>query len=136
MFYEVSPYYVLLEERHGSCPGMSRRVHAGFDVEIYGANVRNELAVRGPDPVYGLGCAELQKVSDKVSSHTSGSCLLEFIPAPSIVVIDTRSQAKVEATFRIRISHCRGLDQPAGPKEQHVLEEIENELHGLGITRR
>jgi hypothetical protein len=77
MFYEVSPYYVLLEERHGSCPGMSRRVHAGFDVEIYGANVRNELAVRGPDPVYGLGCAELQKVSDKVSSHTSGSCLLE-----------------------------------------------------------
>jgi len=38
--------------------------------------------------------------------------------------------------IRIRISHRRGGDQPAGLPEQHTLEEIENQLNGLGITRR
>jgi hypothetical protein len=35
-FYEVVPYYLLFEERHGSSSARTRRVQAGFDVEIYG----------------------------------------------------------------------------------------------------
>jgi hypothetical protein len=133
-FYEVLPYYVVLEERHGSFPAMTRRVQAGFDVEIYGVNIKGELVVPGPDPHYALGHAQLQKIVEKVSHDTS--CSVEVIPFPSTAVLDSRNHAQVQGMLRIRISHCRGLDQPAGLPEQHALEEVENRLHGVGIARR
>ena len=133
-FYEVLPHYVVLEERHGS--SAASRVQAGFDVEIYAANIKNDLALPGPDPNYAFGSAELQKVAESISHQATGSCSLEVISFPSTVVVDSQNDAKVEAMFRIRISHCRGLDQPAGPPEQHALEEVENQLHKLGVARR
>jgi hypothetical protein len=133
-FYEVLPYDVLLEERHGSFPAMTRRVQAGFDVDIYGVSVKNELTLPGPDPKYALAYSELQKLAKKLSHDTP--CSLEVIPFPSTAVIDIRNHAQVEGMLRIRISHWRGLDQPAGPPEQHALEEVENRLHGLGVARR
>ncbi len=134
-FYEVLPYYLLLEERHGSSSAVTRRVQAGFDVEIYGVNIKDEFMVPGPDPHYALGYAQLQKIVEKVSHRVDHSCSLEVIPFHSTFVLDSRNQT-VEAMIRIRISHRRGVDQPAGLPEQHTLEEIENQLHGLGITRR
>lgn len=134
-FYEVLPYYVLLEERHGSPSAVTRKVQAGFDVEIYGVNIRDELVMPGPDPHYALGYAQLQKIVEAVSHGVDHSCSLETIPFPSTFVLDSRNRT-VEAMIRIRISHWRGLDQPAALPEQHALEEIENQLHGLGITRR
>ena len=134
-FYEVLPYYLLLEERHGSSSAVNRRVQAGFDVEIYGVNIKDEFMVPGPDPHYALGYAHLQTIVEKISHHVDPSCSLEVIPFHSTFVFDSRNQA-VEAMIRIRISHRPGVDQPAGLPEQHTLEEIENQLHGLGITRR
>jgi hypothetical protein len=58
-------------------------------------------------------------------SMRTDSCSLEVIPSPSTVVFGSR---KMEATFRLRISHGRGLDQPAGLPEQRALEEVEKEL--------
>lgn len=109
-FYEVLPHYVVLEERHGS--SAASRVQAGFDVEICAANIKNDLALPGPDPDYALGSAELQKIAESISHQATGSCSLEVISFPSTVVVDSQNDAKVEAMFRIRISHCRGLDQP------------------------
>lgn len=134
VFYEVLPYYVMFEARHGGLA--PRRIQAGFDVEIYGANIKGELALPGPDPVYALGYAELQKIAEKVSRDAGGSCSVEVISFPSAVVVDSRDHAKVEAMFRIRISHSRGLDQPAGTAEQHALEEVEHQLRDLGVARR
>lgn len=134
-FYQVSPYYVLLEERHGSSPATPRRIQAGFDVDVYGQNIKNEVTFPGSDPDYALGCGELEKITERVSNHSSGSCCLEVIPFPSRVVFDSRNHA-AEATVLIRISHRRGLDQPAGVAEQHALEGLENQLSGLGIARR
>ena len=133
-FYEVLPYYLLLEARHGSSSAVTR-VQAGFDVEIYGVNIKDEFMVPGPDPHYALVYAQLQKIVEKVSHRVDHSCSLEVIPFPSTFVLDSRNQA-VEAMIRIRISHRRGVDQPAELPEQHTLEEIENQLHGLGIKRR
>jgi hypothetical protein len=133
-FYEVLPHYVMVEEKRGSFG--AKRVQAGFDVEIYAANIKNDLALPGPDPVYALGYAEFKKIAENVSQHASGSCSLEVISFPSTVVVDSRNDGKVEAMFLIRISHCRGLDQPAGLPEQHALEEVENQLHELGVARR
>ena len=39
-FYEVVPYYVLLEEGHGTPAVKTRRIQAGFNVNVYGMNQR------------------------------------------------------------------------------------------------
>ena len=134
-FYEVSPYYRVLEEKHGP-EATTRSLQGGFDVDIYGVNTRNELAFPGSDGHYARGCAGLQKIAEEVSDHTSGSCVLEVIPFSSRIVFDNRNSDTVEGMIRIRISHRRGLDQPAGPTEEHALEEVEKQLQGMGVTRR
>ena len=134
-FYEVLPYCLVLEEKHG-LEATTRSLQGGFDVDIYGVNTRNELAFPGSDRHYALGCAGLQKIAEEVSHHTSGSCVLEVIPFSSRIVFDNRNSDTVEGMIRIRISHRRGLDQPAGLAEEHALEELENQLQGMGVTRR
>ena len=135
-FYEVSPYYVLVEERHGSASRTARSVQAGFDVEVYGVNTRNELAPPGSDPVYALGYSEVRKIAEEISHHKGDSCSLEVIPSRSTAVLDSRDHTRVEAMILIRISHLGDLEQPAGPPEQGALEEVENRLRALGIARR
>ena len=133
-FYEVLPFYVLLENRHGSVPSTTRRVQAGFDIDIYGMSIKKELTFPGPDPEYVLGYSRLQKLAKELS-HDS-SCSLEVIPFPSTAVLDLRNHGQVEGMLRIRISHWRGLDQPAGLPEQHALTTVETWLHGQGVARR
>jgi hypothetical protein len=134
-FYEVSPYYRVLEERHGP-EATTRTLKGGFDVDIYGVNTRNNLAFPGSDRHYALGCAQLQRIAQEVSRHASDSCVLEVTPFPSRIVFDNRNRGTVEGMIRIRISHLRGLDQPAGLPEEHALEEVESQLQGIGVTRR
>jgi hypothetical protein len=134
-FYEVSPYYILAREGHGSSVATTRRVHTGFDVDIYGVNTRNELTPPGPDPDYALGCCELKTVAEAVRNGR-GDCSVEVVSFPSTAVINTRDHARVEATIRIRIAHLGNLGEPAGLPEQCAVEELEKQLKALGITRR
>ena len=133
-FYEVSPYYVELEERPVGLPAKTRRVQAGFEVDVYGVRPEDNEPAMPPPHEYALGYTELQKLAERVSQHATDSCSLEVFPFPSVAIIDPKG--KVEAIIRIRISHWRGLDQPAGPPEQRALEEVENELKSLGIPHR
>ena len=135
-FYEVSPDYVELEERPVGLPAKTRRVQAGFNVDVYGVRTEDNEPAMPPPHDYALGYAELQKLADRVSQHASDSCSLEVIPFSSTAIIDSRNQGKVEAMIRIQISHERGLDQPAGPAEQRALEEVEKELKSIGIAHR
>ena len=135
-FYEVSPYYVVLEQNHGSATAKAaRRVQAGFDIDIYGVNSKNDPEVPGGSSDYTLGYLELKKIAENVSGHATDLCCIEVIPFRERGVVDSRNRAK-EAMLRIRISHYRGLDQPAGVPEQHALQEVETELRALGVTRR
>ena len=134
-FYEVRLYYVLVEDANGGLSTTTRRVHAGFDVDIYGESLEKKLVLPGPDPDYTLGYAELQKVAEEVSRHATDSCSLEVLEFPATVFFDVRRHAP-EALLRIRISHCRGLKEPAGLPEQRALEELEKELKSLGVARR
>ena len=136
-FYEVSPYYVVRDgSRGGSLSSTARRIQAGFDVDIYGVNPHNTVEMPPPDD-YALGYADLQKVAEEISHRTSGdSCTLDVIPFASTVFFDVRHQGKLEAMIRIKISHSGDLDQPAGPPEQRVLEEVEQQLKSRGIVRR
>jgi hypothetical protein len=135
-FYEVSPYYILLDEKPVGQPATHRTVQVGFNVDVYGVRPEdNEPAMPEPEK-YALGYTELKKIAEKVSQHTSNSCSLEVIPFSSTAIIDARHRGQVEYLIRIQISHQRGLDQPAGPAEQHALKELEEELKCLGIAHR
>ena len=132
VFYEVLPYNVVIEEGHGSPTTTRRIIQAGFDVDVHGLSDKAELELPPPDE-YAFGYAEIKKIAHSVS-HYAGECSIEAIPFPSTVFSD--EQFRSGAVIRIRISHSRGEDQPAGLLEQRALEEVENQLHALGIARR
>jgi len=135
-FYEVSPYYVLFDERPLGLPATTRSVQAGFNVDVYGVRTEDNLpAMPSPDE-YALGYAALQKLAKTVSQHTSDSCSVEVIPFPSTAIIDNRNHGLVEAMIRIQISHERGLNQPAGVAEGRALKDVERELKSLGVAHR
>src|SRR5579863_8884906 len=96
-FYEVSPYYVELEDRPVGLPATTRRVQAGFNIDVYGIRTEDNESMMPPPHDYALGYAELQKLAATVSQHTEGSCSLAVIPFPSTAIIDTRSNGMVEA---------------------------------------
>ena len=133
VFYEVSPYQLLIEEAHGSPAATRHIIQAGFDVDVYGLN--SEGGVKLPPPGdYASGYARLKKIADTVAQHAS-ECFIEVVPFPSNVFSEARENFQSEAVIRIRISHCHG-DQPVGLPEQHALGELERQLQGLGIRRR
>lgn len=136
VFYEVSPYYISVEERHGSLAAKIQKVPAGFDVDVYFMKIKDELGSPEADPEYTRGKILLQEIAQEVSDHASGSCFLEVISSPETTVFDTRQHNAAEGMFRIRISHRRGLDQPAGEPEEHALAELETRLSSRGIRRR
>jgi hypothetical protein len=136
VFYEVSPYHVLLDERPVGLPANTRSVQAGFNVDVYGVRTEDNEPSMPPPQEYALGVAELQKLAQKVSQHASDSCSLEVIPFSSTAIIDSRTRGQVEAMIRVQISHGRGLHQPAGLPEKRALEEVERELKSLGIAHR
>ena len=135
-FYEVLPYYIVVEDANGGLSPTTRRVHAGFDIDIYGESLAQNWGIPGPDPDYTLGYSELRKIAEEASRHATDSCSLEVIEFPATVFFDLRRHGKQEALLRIRISHCRGLHEPAGLPEQRALEELEKELKSLGVARR
>lgn len=136
-FYEVSPYNILLTEKHGSLPDTNRTIQAGFDVDIYGLNPTKKPEPPGADPNYKLACAELRKIAEKVSDqHTNEFCSLEVIPFSSRFVLGGSSHNEVQGMLRIRISHHRGLDRPADLPEQQALKELEAQLRGLDFVRQ
>lgn len=133
-FYEVLPYYLVVLENPGKLPAKTRTIRAGFDIDIYGVNTKNEQALPGQD--YASGCAELQKLTQDISHQISHACSIEVISFPSRMVLGGSGHSEVEAMMRLRISHCGELDQPAGPTEEHALRAVENHLQQLGVVRR
>jgi hypothetical protein len=134
IFYEVLPYNIVIEEGHGS-PTMTRRIiQAGFDVDVHGLSDKAELELPPADE-YGFAYAELKKIANSVSHHAT-ECLIEVITFPSAIFSDAREQFRSEAVIRIRISPRGRMDQPAGLPEQQALEEVEKQLHALGMARR
>jgi len=131
--YEVSPYYVVTEEEHGSSKDKTKkRIQSGFEVEVYG--VREKEGLELPPPEYSFGYAEIKKIADAVLQ--TSKCGIEVIAFPSAAFLEARTHFRPEGVIRIRISHLGDVDEPAGQPEQHALEEIEKQLQGLGITRR
>lgn len=133
-FYDVSPYHLVVEEGHGSPSATRRIIHAGFDLDVHGLSNKSELDLP-PSAEYAFGFSEFKKIADTVSSQ-AGECSIEVIAIPATVFFEAREQFRPEAVVRIRISHCRGIDQPSGLPEQHALKQVEERLQALGVRRR
>ena len=133
-YYEVTPYYVLVEQKHGSAGTAKNRIQAGFNVDVYGLNDKRDLSLPAAD-AYSVAYAELNKIANTISSHVSG-CLIEVIAFPSTIFLEARKGFRAQGDVLIRISHAGNVDQPAGLPENQALGEIEKQLEALGITRR
>jgi len=128
--YEVRPYYVLFEQRPPGAPSIGQRIHAGFDVDLFGSLDKMEvprLLREEGDIVFGY----FEAVARDVQSQVGQGCTVEIIGYPDSLVLDSHFQP--QAMVRIRISHSRGLDQSEGPAEEQALNAIRNKLHALGI---
>ena len=132
-FYEVLPYYVVRQDRLNGVAVANRRLQAGIDVDIYGTHENNDI----PEPCeYALSCAAVKEMVDTISSETGDSSSIEVISFPSSVCLDSRDHHRAQGRIKIRISHHRGLDEPAGDPEQKVFTEIEKFLRRLDVGRR
>jgi hypothetical protein len=130
-FCEVAPYYVVFEERPSSGAITKQRILAGFDIDVYG--VKSGLEP-GPLSDYALGCAAFREVAQTVTSEKGDSCSIEVIPFASTVILDTRRHFQPEGMIRIRITHARGIGQPAGEPEEKAMKAIVTQLNDLGVS--
>ena len=111
-FYEVAPLYVLFEERLQGVPA-TRKVQAGFDVDVYGVGPEDTGLAMPPRREYTLAYAVLRALVAAVSRESDEPAHWNSsrFPPPSFSI---RGYGKVKGLLRIRVSHWRGLDQPAG----------------------
>lgn len=133
VFYEVWPYYVLLDLRNHGSPAVKRRVQVGYDVDLYGTGASQELRLANGDDQVPLAVDDLKQVAQAVLPNPSDSCAIQVIPFETSLVLDTKEHFQPEALLRIRITHCRGLDQPVGPLEERTLQDVEGKLRALGV---
>jgi hypothetical protein len=130
-FYEVSPHYQVVDDRHGS----TQRVQDGFDVFVYGVKTDHDEPFMPPDHAYALGYAGLRRVAEQVAEDTSHACVVDVMPLPATVVLNPRDGAKIAAVLVIRIARW-GVNEAAGQPETRALEALEKALKAVGVKRR
>ena len=130
--YEVRPYCVVLDERPTGAAPTEQRVQAGFDVNFYSALETSQMPLFRSEGVRSV-VDYFESVAQEVQLKVGQRCTVEIIPYTDSVVFDTHQHFRPEAMLQIRISHDRGLDQPAGPAEEQAPKAIQERLHQLGV---
>ena len=126
-FYEVAAYYVIVS---------ARRVHAGFDVDVYAARTDHMGPFMPPPDEYAQASVALETVASHVSQNAPGVCAVEAFLFPSTVTFGVRGHAgEPAAMFRIRIT-APFSTRAAGAPETGALAEVERQLKALGIARQ
>jgi hypothetical protein len=131
--YEVSPYFILLDERTFGAPPSQRKIHAGFDLDLYGRGLDHGSLL---SPKHGelretldALCAACHEVVDDAPEN----CRIEIIPFEATLVLNVKNHFEPEALVRIRITHSRGLGQPAGASEEKALADVRDSFDSLGL---
>lgn len=130
--YEVRPYYVILDQRPAGAPATEQKVQAGFDVNLYGAVEKEQLPLYRSEEGRKV-VNYFEAVAEEIQSRAGQHCTVEAIPYTDSLVLDTTQHFRPQAMLTIRISHDRGLDQPAGPSEERALAAVRETLHKLEI---
>lgn len=130
--YEVSPYFVVWDQRPEGAPPVEQRVQAGFNVNVYAA-VEKYQVPRSDTLAARTIIDYFESLAQEVQSAAGNQCRVEVIPHADSLVLDTREHLQPEAVLEIRISHERGLDQPSGPSEQKAVKAVREALAELGV---
>jgi hypothetical protein len=133
--YEVCPYYVLFDERPEGAPPVQRRIQAGFDVDLYGTLEREELPLATGNPRARMVVEYFEAAAREVQERIGQHCTVEVIQFADSLFPDTHEHFRPQAMLRIRISHARGLDQPAGPAEEQAKEAVEAAMREIGAQQ-
>jgi hypothetical protein len=122
--YEVHSFYV-------ASPS-GKKVQAGFDVDLYGNLETWHLPLYSSEEGHRV-VDYFESVAQEIQSNVGHDCTVEVIRDSDSLILDTQHHFRPEAMLRIRISHDRGLDQPAGPAEEQALNAIRETLHELKV---
>src|SRR5215467_10161179 len=135
IFYEIMPYFVLLDERPVGKPAIHKRVQAGFDINLYALYAAPEQPLRtgSGNEEFRATEEDLQRVAREIVSEAKSSDEIEITPFENSVILDIHQNLRPEAFLRIRITHDRGLAQPEGPMEEQTLAVIRERLLQLGV---
>ena len=104
-----------------------------MDDDLYFTGISHELRLSDSDGQMRLVVDDLQQAAQAILPNPSDSCAIQIIPFETTLILDTRNHLQPQALLRIRITHCRGLDQPAGPAEARTLKDVEEKLQALGV---
>lgn len=133
MFYEILPYYVVLDERPAGKRATRKRVQAGFDINLYATGPEKPLMRAGGNEEFRATVEDLQQAAREIVSRVKSPGEIEITPFENSVVLDTHRDLRPEASLRIRITHDRGLAQSEGPLEEEILAEIQQRIRELGV---
>jgi hypothetical protein len=134
--YEVSRYFVLLDVRTFGVPPTHRKIHAGFDVDVYGYFDDHGSTLSFENGELRETSKELYAACQVAVGPAVGDSRIELIPDDETLVLDEQMHSEPEALVRIRITHSRGLDQPAGASEEKALDGVVRSLKSLGVDKR
>ena len=133
--HQVSPYYILLDERPIGATPIQRRIHRGFDIDLYGSPVKGELHLDSGYECLRSTLEDLRALAEQILPKNANGSEIEVIPFDESLDMNPAKHFKAEAQLRIRISSAGSLDQPAGPPEEQVLHEVTEKLEALQDTR-
>jgi hypothetical protein len=133
--YEVSPYFVVLDERPPGIRPSHRRIQAGYDVALYGNGFGHGSAHSFENGEPEKTLEELQTACHIAVAQAAEHSGIEIIADEESVMLDVKSHLEPEAMVCIRITHTRGLDQAAGESESKVLAGVVKSLESLGVKR-
>ena len=133
-YYEVSPYYVVVDQHPIDGPRIEKKVQAGFDVGIYGSLRSQQLPLFKSQSAHTF-VDYLESAAREIESKAGNHCTVEIIPWAQSLTFDSQ-QLRPQGRLQIRIAHTRGLGHPQEPSEELALNEVRELLHQLGVRRR
>lgn len=132
--YEVRPYYVISDDRSAG-EGATKRVQSGFEVSVYGVLSGQQLPLFKTEAAH-TALDYLDSAARQIASKAGDCCTIEILPRTDSMILDPGQQFQPEGMLQIRISHVRGLGEPAGPSEDVALRSVQGLLRDLGIKAK
>ena len=133
--YEVSPYFIVLEVRRPGATESHRRIQAGYDIDLYGNHFDSVSGLSFANDEPRKTVSDLSAAAQLAAGQPVESSTIEIIPGDAALVLNVKSHLDPEAMVRIRITHSRGLDQPAGVSEEKTLTAVVEKLKSLGVSK-
>src|SRR5262249_2569227 len=124
-----------LEVRRPGAAASRRRIQAGYDIDLYADHFDHDVGLSFANDEPNRTISDLRDAARVAIRQTVQPSEIEIIPGDESFVLNVKSHLDPEAMVRIRITHSRGLEQPAGDSEDKARATVEERLNTLGVKR-